>query len=131
MLAKVNKNYYGIFGHFDEETRLIKPKTRKSAAFRIYDDALFERLKAKGVLVEAEETEEAEKNIVPEEAVQDTGEEPEEEVTLENMTMGELKALAKEYGISYKVGMSKAQLLEAIKAEEDTELPELRAEEPG
>ena len=129
MLAKVNKNYYGIFGHFDEETKLIKPKTRKSAAFRVYDDALFERLKAKGVLVEAEETEEAE-NIVPEEAVQDTGEEPEEEVTLENMTMGELKALAKEYGISYKVGMSKAALIEALSEKDGEEPPSISAEEP-
>jgi hypothetical protein len=129
MLAKVNKNYYGIFGHFDEETKLIKPKTRKSAAFRIYDDALFERLKAKGVLVEAEETEEAE-NIVPEEAVQDSGEEPEEEVTLENMTMGELKALAKEYGISYKVGMSKAALIEALSEKDGEEPPSISAEEP-
>ena len=130
MLAKVNKNYYGIFGHFDEETKLIKPKTRKSAAFRIYDDALFERLKAKGVLVEAEETEEAEKNIVPEEVVQDTGEEPEEEVTLENVTMGELKALAKEYGISYKVGMSKAALIEALSEKDGEEPPSISAEEP-
>lgn len=130
MLAKVNKNYYGIFGHFDEETKLIKPKTRKSAAFRIYDDALFERLKAKGVLIEAEETEEAEKNIVPGEAVQDTGEEPEEEVTLENMTMGELKALAKEYGISYKVGMSKAALIEALSEKDGEEPPSISAEEP-
>lgn len=129
MLAKVNKNYYGIFGHFDEETKLIKPKTRKSAAFRIYDDALFERLKAKGVLVEAEETEEAE-NIMPEEAVQDSGEEPEEEVTLENMTMGELKALAKEYGISYKVGMSKAALIEALSEKDGEEPPSISAEEP-
>ena len=129
MLAKVNKNYYGIFGHFDEETKLIKPKTRKSAAFRVYDDALFERLKAKGVLVEAEETEEAE-NIVPEEAVQDIGEEPEEEVTLENMTMGELKALAKEYGISYKVGMSKAALIEALSEKDGEEPPSISAEEP-
>ena len=44
--------------------------------------------------------------------------------------MGELKALAKEYGISYKVGMSKAALIEALSEKDGEEPPSISAEEP-
>lgn len=43
--------------------------------------------------------------------------EPEEEKPLEAMTANELRELGKEYGLTFKVGMKKVDMIEAIKAE--------------
>lgn len=39
-----------------------------------------------------------------------------EDVSLEDMKADDLRALGKEYGLSFKVGMKKAEMIEAIKA---------------
>lgn len=36
---------------------------------------------------------------------------------MEDMTLAELRAMGKEYGLTFKVGMTKAAMVEAIKAE--------------
>ena len=48
---------------------------------------------------------------------------------MEDMTLAELRAMGKEYGLTFKVGMTKAAMVEAIKAEIEKE-QEQASEEP-
>ena len=131
MLAKVSDSYYGSFGLFDPETKSNKVKTRESAPFDI-DDALFNRLSKEGVLVKVDaKPEKAEKKPEPPkapEAPEDPG--ADSDLDLENLTYNELKEVAKGFGISCKVGMSKEDIKDAIREAMEDDAPVLTTEEP-
>ncbi len=133
MLAKVSDTYYGSFGLFDPETKSNKIKTRESAPFNM-DDALSLRLIKKGVLVRVNNPESLGE-------IKEPIKEPEKDPAvisvntytgdvLEDMTLKELKAIAKEQGVTFKIGMSKARLIDAIREAENEEPPILTAAEP-
>lgn len=139
MLVKVSQKYAGLYGLHKEDTKSVTIKTRESAPFE-EDDALSLRMISKGILEKAEKVAESEKNI-PDEAekaadpeVTEENADPEQEETgdepLEKKTIGELREIAKGYGITFKVGMSKDDLANAIREAESEEPPEMTAEEP-
>ena len=129
MFAKVSDTFYGFFGLFDPETKSNKVKTRESAPFEI-DDALFNRLSKEGVLVKADaKPEKAEKKPEPPKAPE-APEDPGEDLDLENLTYNELKDVAKGFGISCKVGMSKEDIKDAIREAMEDDAPVLTTEEP-
>jgi hypothetical protein len=95
---------------------------------------------SKGILEKAEKVAESEENT-PDEAekaadpeVTEENADPEQEETggepLEKKTISELREIAKGYGITFKVGMSKDDLANAIREAESEEPPEMTAEEP-
>jgi hypothetical protein len=132
MLVKVNPDYSGMYGFFKNDTESVAIKTRESAPFE-EDDALSLKMIGKGVLVKAD---------APEPVKGETGEKAEagknpESVTeedkgdgLEAMSLKELKELAKDCGVLYKVGMSKASLIDAIVKAQSEEPPVLTAALP-
>ena len=131
MLAKVDDNYFGVFGLYNEATNSITQKTKESAPFEI-DDALFHSLKEQGVLTEAGKTERAPMPAKPVEAETDAFSEPSTDVNLGDMTLKELKGIAKDCGVAFKVGMSKAALVEAIeRALDDDSEPVIKVQLPG
>ena len=125
MLAKINSNYCGYYGHFYDDKNIVEIKTRESAPFEI-DDALFDRLSRKGVLVAAGKEAPAAPEYVPESTVMET----DDDVNLNSLSLKELKEMAKEYGVPYRVGMKKSSLIEAIKSAQTEEPPMLTVEEP-
>lgn len=132
MLVKVSQKYAGMYGAYNEDIKSVIIKTRESAPFE-EDDALSLRMIEKGILVKADTEESAEE---PEETKEESAERPEEieaedeETDLESLSMKELKEIASEYGISYKVGMSKADLISAINESEGEEPPAMAAADP-
>ena len=134
MLAKVNSDYYGAFGLFHKETKSVELKTRESAPFEI-DDALFNSLSKKGVLVRADAKEtkkaekaEAENKSIP--AAEEKEPDTDEMEELESMSMDKLKEVGKEYGVTYKFGMSKKNMINEIRNAAEEELPIIEAAEP-
>lgn len=139
MLVKVSQKYAGLYGLHKEDTKSVTIKTRESAPFE-EDDALSLRMISKGILEKAEEVAESEENT-PDEAKKAADPEVKEENTdleqeetgdepLEKKTISELREIAKGYGITFKVGMSKDDLANAIREAESEEPPEMTAEEP-
>lgn len=129
MLAKINNNYYGVYGDFHEETGTVEIKTRESAPFNV-DDALFDRLSRKGVLVAAGK--ETAKTVQPEKAPEEatTKADDVDDMDLNKLSLKELKEVAKEYGVSFKVGMTKVNPIEAIKGVQSEEPPMFTVETP-
>jgi hypothetical protein len=129
MLVRVSQKYAGMYGAYNEDIKSVVIKTRESAPFE-EDDALSLRMIEKGILVRAD-ADEAEAE--PEESTEEISEElpaEDEEADLESLSMKELKEIASEYGISYKVGMSKADLINAINESESEEPPTMAAADP-
>jgi hypothetical protein len=129
MLVRVSQKYAGMYGAYNEDIKSVIIKTRESAPFE-EDDALSLRMIEKGILVRAD-ADEAEAE--PEESTEEISEElpaEDEEADLESLSMKELKEIASEYGISYKVGMSKADLINAINESESEEPPTMAAADP-
>lgn len=129
MLVRVSQKYAGMYGAYNEDIKSVAIKTRESAPFE-EDDALSLRMIEKGILVRAD-ADEAEAE--PEESTEEISEElpaEDEEADLESLSMKELKEIASEYGISYKVGMSKADLINAINESESEEPPTMAAADP-
>lgn len=129
MLVRVSQKYAGMYGAYNEDIKSVVIKTRESAPFE-EDDALSLRMIEKGILVRAD-ADEAEAE--PEESTEEISEElpaEDEEADLESLSMKELKEIASEYGISYKVGMSKADLINAINESEIEEPPTMAAADP-
>ena len=131
MLVRVSQKYAGMYGAYNEDIKSVAIKTRESAPFE-EDDALSLRMIEKGILVKADAEESAEQ---PEELAEEPEKveeapEDEEETDLESLSMKELKEIASEYGISYKVGMSKADLISAINESESEEPPAMAAADP-
>jgi hypothetical protein len=133
MLVRVNPDYSGTYGLFNESTKSTIIKTKESAPFNM-DDALSLRMIKKGVLVRVnnpeslgeikEPVKEPEKDPAVISVNTHTGD------VLEDMTLKELKAIAKEQGVTFKIGMSKARLIDAIREAENEEPPILTAAEP-
>ena len=129
MLAKVNSSYYGVFGLYNKDTNSVENKTKESAPFNI-DDALFDSLKKQGVLIEAGKVKETvSKPAEPVEVAKEA--EPLPEINLGDMTLKELKELAKDCGVTFRIGMNKAALIEAIEKALDEEAePVLKVQLP-
>ena len=132
MSVKVNPEYFGMYGFFKKETESVAIKTRESAPFE-EDDALSLKMIEKGVLVKADGPEPVKAGAVKK---AETVEKP-EPVTeedkgdgLEVMSLKELKELAKDCGVSYRVGMSKAALIDAIVKAQSEDPPVLTAALP-
>ena len=131
MLVKVNPDYSGMYGFFRVDTESVAIKTRESAPFE-EDDALSLKMIEKGVLVRADGLEPV-MTIAGEKA--EAGKKPEpvtddKEDSLEVMSLKELKELAKDCGVSYRVGMSKAALIDEIVKAQSEEPPVLTAALP-
>lgn len=130
MLARVSDSYYGTFGLFHEETKSNEIMTRESAPFEV-DDALFRRKEAEGILVRADSRSEQKKEAKPEPPKTEAADPEEDEDTpLEEKTLKELREIAKGYDITYRVGMTKADLVTAIQEAEGIEPPVMVAAEP-
>ena len=138
MLAKVSGNYYGTFGLFHEETGCSEIKTREGEPFEV-GEALFYRMEKYGVLMKADNAGEARAETdvsgagqpapapLPdseEDAGADLGE------SLEDLSMKELREVALGYGVAYRVGMTKKDLIKAIEEADITEPPIMTAAEP-
>jgi len=131
MLAKVNSSYYGVFGLYNKDTNSVENKTKESAPFEV-SDALFDSLKRQGVLIEAGNAEKiVPMPVEPVEVEADANPEPVPEMNLGDMSLKELKGIAKDCGVAFRIGMSKAALIEAIeKALDDDSEPVIRAQLP-
>ena len=130
MLVRVSDSYYGTFGLFHEETKSNEIMTRESAPFEV-DDALFRRKEAEGILVRADSRPEQKKEAKPEPPKAEAADPEEDEDTpLEEKTLKELREIAKGYDITYRVGMTKADLVTAIQEAEGIEPPVMVAAEP-
>lgn len=130
MLARVSDSYYGTFGLFHEETKSNEIMTRESAPFEV-DDALFRRKEAEGILVRADSRPEQKKEAKPEPPKAEAADPEEDEDTpLEEKKLKELREIAKGYDITYRVGMTKADLVTAIQEAEGIEPPVMVAAEP-
>lgn len=133
MLARVNDNYYGIFGLYNTDTNSSVPKTRKSAPFEV-DDALFQRFNAQGILVKAgDEIDIPASQETVETVGQPTAEESGDDDIFSRMTYKELCAEAKKLGIR-AVGVSTEKIIEALREAasdtDETDEPFFEAEEP-
>lgn len=98
----------GTYGYVGPDG-ILKPKTAKDGPFSVSEEQEA-RLVGLGVAVyTGEKTAEngAEEDVKP----------ADEEPALEDMTAKELREVGKEYGLTFKVGMSKVEMIEAIKAE--------------
>lgn len=129
MLVKVNPDYFGMYGFFKKETESVVIKTRESAPFE-EDDALSLKMIEKGVLIEAGKVKETvSKPAEPVEVAKEA--EPLPEINLGDMTLKELKELAKDCGVTFRIGMNKAALIEAIEKALDEEAePVLKVQLP-
>ncbi len=140
MLVKVSKNYAGIYGAMNPKTHSIMPMTNVSSPFDVNDE-LAKRHIAKGILIPADQKEAIPDNTeekisteivedIPDVIEEDNEVEEDSEIDIESMNMSELKAYAKELGITYRVGMSKADLKKAIKDLDEEEIPVIEASSP-
>lgn len=100
MLVKIIN---GVYGHYTEGK--VVRKDKKSEPFDLEEDKAA-RLVSQGV---AECVNEAPATA---EAV-----DPEEVPDLEDMTVSQLRAIGKQMGITFKVGTTKAEMVEALSAE--------------
>lgn len=108
----------GVYGYLTPEGR-VKPKTPADEPFALTAEQE-SRLVGLGVAEYVNASEPAkEPEAVPEEP----------EKALEDMTAKELRELGKEYGLTFKVGTTKALMAEAIKAAQDGETED--AEDDG
>lgn len=96
----------GVYGYMDKNG-IVKPKTEKDAPFAL-TEAQEARLVGLGV---------AKYVNAPVPPVEPENEPDEPEKPLEDMTAKELREVGKEYGLTFKVGKSKVEMVEAIKAE--------------
>ena len=136
MLVKVNKDYAGMYGLFNDIARSVTIKTNKDAMFEEKDEVA-ERLIKKGVLVKAslnDEIMEADEEIRKEGTESDANEEgvDEEYVSevnyLDEMSWDEIRKHAKELGIN-SANVSREKLTEMI-LEAEANAPEINALDP-
>lgn len=120
----------GVYGYLDKDG-IVRTKTEADAPFELLPDqeARLVRIgvaeyvgNVKSVPVEDAEEEESvvEQETDGEEAATDT-------FSLADLSVKELREIGKEYGISFKVGISKAEMVKAIEEAE----AELDVEEDG
>lgn len=100
MLVKIIN---GVYGHYTEGK--VVRKDKKSEPFDLEADKAA-RLVSQGVAEYVNEAPATAKAVESEEAPY-----------LENMTVSQLRALGKQMGITFKVGTTKAEMVEALSAE--------------
>lgn len=136
MLVKVNKDYAGMYGLFNDIARSVTIKTNKDAMFEEKDEVA-ERLIKKGVLVKAslndeimEADEEIRKEGTKSDLDEDDGEEEylDEDNHLDEMTWDEIRKYAKDLGIN-SANVSREKLTEMI-LEAENNAPEINALDP-
>ena len=100
----------GVYGFVDKHG-IVRPKTEADAPFELTPQQE-ERLVRLGVA-------EYVGNIPAQEEPLDIGEISVDEVSLSERSVKELRELGKEYGLTFKVGASKADMVKAIEAAEE------------
>ena len=112
----------GVYGFLDNNG-IVRPKTEADEPFELTPEQEA-RLVSLGVAqyVETEEEQEPEETeqVETEEEQEPIGfdETPVVKVSLSDMSVKELRQIGKEYGLTFKVGMSKAEMVVAIEAAE-------------
>lgn len=101
----------GVYGYVDEKTGCVHPKTAKDKPFKT-DPEKEARLVRLGVAVYVEGQPSASAEDTPE---TDEAEAVEPSASLEDMTANELRELGREYGLTFKGGTKKVEMVEAIK----------------
>ncbi len=124
MLVRVKK-LMGTYGHVKDGH--IEPMTFSSGAFEVTEEKGHE-LVARGIVdvVGAEQAPATTAAAPTPEPAQDAAQEPEEAATekLEDLTLNELRKIARERGMKGYGGLSKAELIRELeKAEEAAESP--------
>lgn len=124
---------HGVYGYLDKDG-IVRPKTEADAPFALLpeQEARLVRLgvaeyvhNVKPASVLEAETVEAVEN--PSASSEDA---PTDNISLADLSVKELREIGKEYGISFKVGMSKADMVKAIEAAE-TVMDLEEADEPA
>lgn len=115
----------GVYGYLDKDG-IVRPKTEADEPFTLTPEQE-ERLVRLGVAVlvgMAEEAPTAEPNSEePEQYPIGFDEAPVDERGLEEYSVKELREIGKDYGLTFKVGMSKADMIQAIeKAEAELDI---------
>ena len=108
----------GVYGHLDKDG-IVRPKTEADAPFALSPEQEA-RLVRLGVAQYVENVKEAPKAVDLAEVVGaiEVDETPVEERPLEEYSVKELRELGKDYGLTFKVGASKADMVKAIKEAE-------------
>ena len=99
----------GVYG-FKDEDGIVRPKTAADEPFELLPEQE-ERLVKRGVA-------EYVGKVESEQAPIGFDEMPEEETALSDLSVKELRAIGKEYGLTFKVGTSKDDMVKAIEAAE-------------
>jgi hypothetical protein len=104
----------GVYGYLDKDG-IVRPKTDADAPFELTPEQE-ERLVRLGVAeyvgkVNAAPVAEAESGVSTEEA-------PTDGISLADLSVKELREIGKEYGLTFKVGISKAEMVAAIEEAE-------------
>ena len=112
----------GVYGYLDKDG-IVRPKTEADAPFELSAEQEA-RLVLLGV---AQYVGNVNPAPVPEESVAET---PTGERLLTDMSAKELRELGKDYGLTFKVGISKAEMVKAIE-EAENELDTVEDGEPA
>ena len=112
----------GVYGYLDKDG-IVRPKTEADAPFELTPEQE-ERLVRLGVAQYAGNVNFAQES---EESAEEV---PTGERLLTDMSAKELRELGKDYGITFKVGMSKAEMVAAIE-EAENELDAVQDGEPA
>ena len=104
----------GVYGYLDKDG-IVRPKTDADAPFELAPEQE-ERLVRLGVAeyvgkVNSAPVTEAEPGVSTEEA-------PTDGISLADLSVKELREIGKEYGLTFKVGISKAEMVAAIEEAE-------------
>lgn len=104
----------GVYGYLDKDG-IVRPKTDADAPFELSPEQE-ERLVRLGVAEYVEKVNsapvaEAEPGVSTEEA-------PTDGISLADLSVKELREIGKEYGLTFKVGISKAEMVAAIEEAE-------------
>ena len=111
----------GVYGYLDKDG-IVRTKTEKDAPFELLPEQEA-RLVRLGVAEYVGNVKSA--PVEETAAASDTEEAPTDRLSLADLSVKELREIGKEYGISFKVGISKAEMVAAIqKAEAEAELDE-------
>ena len=112
----------GVYGFMDKNG-IVRPKTANDEPFELLPEQE-ERLVRLGVaeyvggIKEEQPVDPEQEEMEDEQDPIGFDEMPEEEPALSEMTAKELREVGKEYGLTFKVGMSKADMVKAIEAAE-------------
>lgn len=113
----------GVYGFMDDNG-IVRPKTAADEPFELLPEQE-ERLVKLGVAeyvgkVENEQApvETEQEEFVDEQAPIGFDEMPEEETALSELSVKELRAIGKEYGLTFKVGTTKDEMVKAIETAE-------------